>query len=358
LPNQREIRWSQLKVGLLVIAALTALTLLVSLMSGTTGGLFTRRIVVHSFFQNAGGLKPGAPVNLQGVTIGAVEKVLIIPSRKKAPVEAIMRIGLKYGAALHTDSKASLATAGVLGDTFVDIDSSNATGPPLQNGDELPVSSTPSLADVIKSTQGTVAQVNVILAKLNALTDGLNAGQGTLGKLLKDPKLYDRASGTLAETQAIVQRVNQGQGTLGKLVMDPEMYNRANDAITRLQKIADTIEAGQGTLGKLVKDDALYNNLAQTSAKANHLMDGIDAGQGTLGLLAKDQKFRQQVNATVTNLNKISSGLVAGEGTTGKLLHDPALYNNTNQSVVELRRLLAAIRANPKKYLVIRLRIF
>lgn len=341
-----------------MIAAITALTLLISLMSGSTGGLFTRRIVVHSFFTNAGGLKPGAPVNLQGVTIGAVEKVRIVPSRKDTPVEAIMRIGLKYGAALHTDSMVSLATAGVLGDTFVDIDSSKATGPALKNGDELPVSSTPSLSDVIKSSQGTIQQVNVILGKLNALTDALGTGQGTLGKLLKDPTLYERATGTLKETQAIVARVNQGQGTLGKLVMDPEMYNRANDAVTRLQKVADAIDAGQGTLGKLVKDEALYNNLNQTAAKANRLMAGIDQGQGTLGMLAKDQAFRDRLNATIGNLQSISHSMATGQGTAGKLLHDPTLYNNTNQSVLELRRLLTAVRANPKKYLVIRLKIF
>ena len=358
MPNQREIRWSQLKVGLLVIAAVVVLTLLISLMSGTTGGLFTRRIVVHSYFTNAGGLKPGAPVNLQGVTIGAVEKVLIVPSRKETPVEAIMRIGLKYSAALHTDSKASLATAGVLGDTFVDIDSSKATGPPLKNGDEVPVRANPSLSDVIKSSQGTIDQVNVILGKLNAMTDALGAGQGTLGKLLKDPNLYARATGTLTETQAIVARVNSGQGTLGKLVNDPEMYNRANDAITRLQKVADAIDSGQGTLGKLVKDEALYNNLNQTAAKANHLLAGVNQGQGTLGMLARDEAFRNKLNATIGNLQSISHSMASGEGTAGKLLHDPTLYNNTNQSVLELRRLLTAVRANPKKYLVIRLKIF
>lgn len=75
-------------------------------------------------------------------------------------------------------------------------------------------------------------------------------------------------------------------------------------------------------------------------------------------MLAKDQAFRDKLNATIGNLQSISHSLAAGEGTTGKLLHDPTLYDNTNRSVLELRRLLTAIRANPKKYLVIRLKIF
>ena len=132
MPNQHEVRWSQLKVGVLVIVAIAALTALISLMSGSTGGLFTRRIVVHSYFENASGSEIRRPVNLQGVNIGSVSKMLIVPQRKLTPVEVVMKISLKYSAALHTDSLASLSTAGVLGDTFVDIDSSHATGPAAQ----------------------------------------------------------------------------------------------------------------------------------------------------------------------------------------------------------------------------------
>jgi phospholipid/cholesterol/gamma-HCH transport system substrate-binding protein len=358
VPNQHEVRWSQLKVGGLVIVALAALTALIFLMSGSSGGIFNRRILVHSFFQNASGLKPGAPVNLQGVTIGSVKKIIIVPQRKLTPVEVIMSLGLNYQAALRRDTMASLETAGVLGDTFVDLDSSHATGPPLMNGDQLPTTETPSLSDVIKSSQSTIQQVNVILGKLNDMADMLATDKGTLGELINDPGLYKRAVGTLAQAQNLVTQVNQGKGTLGKLVMDDTLYNHLNDTVLRLQNIADRIDAGKGTLGHLVKDDALYNNVSQTASKANNLMSQIDAGKGTLGMLAKDEAFRNKVSLTVSDLHSILQRADAGQGTMGKLLHDPSLYNNSDQAVVEMRRLLQAIRANPKKYFVIRLHIF
>ncbi len=351
MPNQHEVRWSQLKVGVLVIVAIAALTALISLMSNSTGGLFTRRIVVHSYFENASGLKPGAPVNLQGVTIGSVNKILIVSERKQTPVEVVMKIGLKYHGDLHTDSTASMSTAGVLGDTFIDIDSTQAKGPLLKNGDTLPVKQAPSLSDVIKSGQGTIKQVNVILAKMNTLADSLNSTKGTAGKFLNDPALYNSAAATLKQAQDIITQVNRGQGTLGKLIKDQTLYNRANDTIARLQSIADSIDAGQGTVGKLIKDPTLYNN-------ANNLIGGINDGKGTLGMLAKDPAFRSKVNLTVANLQEILKRANDGQGTVGKLLHDPALYNNSNRTIVEMRELLAAIRQNPKKYLVIRLKIF
>ncbi len=358
MPNQHEVRWSQLKVGVLVILAIAALTALISLMSGSTGGLFTRRIVVHSYFDNASGLKPGAPVNLQGVTIGTVQKILIVPQRKLTPVEVIMKVGLKYKDGLHRDSLASLSTAGVLGDTFVDIDSSHATGPPLKNGDELATTQSPSIADLIKSSQGTVQQVNLILAKVNALADTLGTTKGTAGRLLNDPALYNNAVGTLKQAQDIITEINQGKGTLGKLIKDQTLYNHANETIARLQNIVEQVDAGQGTVGKLVKDPALYNNVNQTAQNANNLIAQINNGKGTLGLLAKDEAFRNKVNLTVANLQSILKRADEGQGTVGKLLHDPTLYNNSNRTIVEMRELLAAIRKNPKKYLVIRLRIF
>lgn len=358
MPNQHEVRWSQLKVGILVLVALSALTLLISLMSGSSGGIFSRHIRVHSFFENASGLKPGAPVNLQGVTIGSVKKIVIVPSRKLTPVEVIMSLGLNYRTALHTDTTASLETAGVLGDTFVDLDSSHATGPELKNGDQVPTTETPSLSDVIKSSQSSIQQLNEILAKVNTLVDALGTNKGTLGKIINDPSFYNRAVETLTEAQNLVKQVNEGKGTLGKFVTDPSMFNRLNDTAARLQNIVDQIDAGQGTLGKLVKDPSLYNNYNQTAVKANRLMSQIDEGQGTLGMLAKDEAFRNKVNSTVSNLQAILQRANAGQGTVGKLLHDPSLYNNSDRAVVEMRELLHAIRANPKKYLVIRLHIF
>lgn len=327
-------------------------------MSGDTGGLFSRRIVVHSYFENASGLRQGAPVNLQGVTIGSVSKILVVPERKLTPVEVVMKLGTKYSDGLHKDTLASLSTAGVLGDTFVDLDSSHANGPALKTGDELPTTETPSLSDVIKSSQSTIEQVNVILAKVNTLADSLGTSKGTLGKFINDPALYNQAVNTLNEAQNIVKEVNQGKGTLGKLLKDPTLYNNANDTIARLKSVADGIDAGQGTIGKLVKDPSLYNNVNQTATNANSMLAGINQGHGTIGMLTKDEAFRNKINLTVADLQSILHRADEGQGTVGKLLHDPTLYNNGNKTLVEMRDLLAAIRKNPKKYLVIRLRIF
>ncbi len=52
----------------------------------------------------------------------------------------------------------------------------------------------------------------------------LQSGQGSAGKLLKDPALYDEVHRTVAEIRTLVADVNAGKGTAGKLLKNDELY--------------------------------------------------------------------------------------------------------------------------------------
>jgi len=358
VPSQQEVQWSQLKVGVLVIVALAALTALVFLMSGSTGGIFTGKITLRSYFENSAGLKVGAPVNLEGVTIGTVTTVKIVPARKLTPVEVTMKIGSKFREAVHTDSTSSLETIGVLGDTVVDINSKAATGPPVQNNGELKTNETPNLSDVIKSSQGTIEQLNTILAKVDHLADSLNSTKGSIGELINNPDLYNKAVATLNELSQLVDTVANGKGSIGKLVADDTLYNHVNDTVAKLDKMATSLDEGKGTIGKLLKDETLANNLNQSVSSANQLLADINAGKGGLGMIAKDPQFAAKLRDTVDKLDSVLNRVDSGEGTVGQLVRNPSLYNNLDQSLTETRGLIAAIRENPKKYLTFHVKIF
>ena len=358
MPSQQEVQWSQLKVGVLVIVALAALTALIFLMSGSTGGIFSRKITLLSYFENSAGLKNGAPVNLEGVTIGTVTDIKIVPARKLTPVEVTMKIGSKYRDAVHTDSTSSLETIGVLGDTVVDINSKTATGPAVQNNAELKTNETPNLSDVIKSSQGTIEQLNTILAKVDHLADSLNSSKGSIGELINNPDLYNKAVATLNELSQLVDTVANGKGSIGKLVADDTLYNHINDTVAKLDKMSTELDEGKGTLGKLLKDETLANNLNQSVANANQLLADINAGKGGLGMIAKDPQFAAKLRDTVDKLDSVLNRVDNGEGTVGQLVRNPSLYNNLDQSLTETRGLVAAIRENPKKYLTFHVKIF
>jgi phospholipid/cholesterol/gamma-HCH transport system substrate-binding protein len=358
VPSQQEVQWSQLKVGVLVIVALAALTALIFLMSGSTGGLFAGKITLRSYFENAAGLKVGAPVNLEGVTVGNVKSIRIAPERKLTPVEVIMKVSSRYTADIREDSKTSLDTIGVLGDTVVDIDSKHAIGPRVKDNDELGTTETPNLSDVIKSSQGTIEQVNTILAKIDSLVDSLNTGKGSVGQFINDPALYNKAVQTVDQLQKMSADLNAGKGSIGKLLKDETLYNNLNETTARLNHITTEIDNGQGTIGKLLKDKTLYDNLNHTVSNANELMAEVNQGKGTLGMLAKDPKFEAKFRDTVDKLDAIVDKINSGQGTIGQMVVNPSLYNNANAMLTESRNLVTQVRENPKKYLTFHVKIF
>ena len=347
-----------MKVGVLVFIALVALTALVFLMSGSGGGVFTHKLTVRSYFEDSAGLKIGAPVNLEGVTIGSVKSIRIEPERKLTPVEVVMKISGKYSKNIHQDSQASLETIGVLGDTVINIDSKSAQKPPIAENGELPTNETPSLTDVIKSSQGTIEQVNTILAKLDNLVDSLNTGRGSIGQLINNPDLYNKAVATVNELQGLANGLSSGKGSIGKLINDPTLYNRANSAINHLDSITAQIDSGQGTVGKLIKDPTMYDNLQQSTKSLNELLANVNAGKGGLGMIAKDPQFAAKLNDTVTRLDSILSRADNGEGTLGQFVRNPDLYNNANDMIKNANHLVTAIRENPKTYLTFHVKIF
>lgn len=359
MPSQKQLKWSQLKVGLTVLFASITLAILVFLMSNT-GGLFTPKIVLRSYFDNASGLREGAPVRLNGVDVGNVQDIRVIsdPKRKLAPVEVTMKISTKYHESLRKDSNAELSTAGVLGETYIDIDSAQAHGAEVQDGDELASHAVADFEDVVRASQGTLQNLDALEKRVDRILAFVESGNGSVGKLIYDPALYNRLDSTVNQLQALIGEVTQGNGTLGKLLSDDALYNKANGTIDKLNTLIDDLNAGKGTAGKLLKDETIYNNANQTIANVKQLTDDIQAGKGAIGKLAKDQEFANKLQNTIDKLSAITDRLAAGEGTAGKLLQDPALYNNSNQMLVEARELVKAIREDPKKYLTLHVKVF
>jgi phospholipid/cholesterol/gamma-HCH transport system substrate-binding protein len=359
VPSDKQVKWSQLRVGVTVLFALITLAILIFLMTGTTG-LFTRKILVRAYVDNAGGLRVGAPVRLEGVDIGNVTRIRVVrdPKRLLAPVEVAMKITTKYEDTMNKGCQVLLTTAGVLGEVFVDVDCRGATGGPLQAGDELPTKDVPQLQDVVRASQGTLQNVDTLVKRLDNIISYIQSGQGSIGKVIYDQSLFDRANAMLIQLQQVVGQVNSPNGTIGKLINSDELYNKANAAIDNVNKIIDEVNNGQGTIGKFLKDPTLYDNANKASAEANKLMSDINAGKGTIGRLAKDEALAKKIDATITRLNAIADKLDEGTGTAGKFINDPSLYNNADQLLVETRNLIAAVRRDPKTYLTIHLKIF
>ncbi len=331
---------------------------LILLMSGKTGGLFARELTLLCYFDNASGLKQGAPVTLEGVTIGNVAHIRVVPGHNPDPVEVIMRVGAEYQRGLHVDSTATITQAGVLGDSFVDIDSSHATGPVPANGAVLASTGAPDLQDLVSTSEAGLKQVNSLMVKSQTLVNTLNSNRGMIGRLINDPVEAKKFAQVTDNLVAITDGIREGKGSLGKFMTDDTLYNRLNSATTRLNDVATALDEGKGSAGKFLKDEQLYDNLNTAVKNTNQLLAQINSGKGALGMAVKDQAFARKLNDSITHLNSLLAGIDQGQGSVGQLFKNRSLYDNANQTMDQAKQLIQGMRQDPKKYLVIRLKLF
>lgn len=357
MPSQQQVRWSQLRVGLVVIIASITLGVLIFLMSGT-GGLFSHKTTLYSYFDNAGGLRKGAPVRLEGVDIGNVTDIVVEPSHGVDPVRVTYKVTTRFPGAIRTDTTATMSTAGVLGETFLDLDSRQAKGEPVKEGAILKSKDTPDFNDVVRASQGTLQNVDILIKRVDRIVSQIESGNGSIGKLIYDESLYAKLNSSLNAVQSMINEIQSGKGSVGKLLYSDEMYNKLNATIDNVNKTIDQVNSGNGSIGKLIKDPQLYNNLNDSVAKVNKLLGDVQAGKGALGKFAADPEFAKKLDNTMTRLSSIADKMDSPNSTVGQLLTNPSVYNNTDQAIVEMRKLLEAVRQNPKKYLTIHFKVF
>jgi len=357
MAQSKKVTLSELRVGMLVVVSFSILVVAIFFISGKGGG-FQARFHVKTYLPAASGLKEGAPVWLAGVEIGKVDGVAISkdPDPNRA-VEITMSVRSAYAHDIRTDTKARLGSIGLLGDKYIEL-SRGMKGALVGEGGTVEGSEEADIKKLIESSNDLLANLDVLSDKVKSITEKIDRGEGSVGKFINDPSLYNNVSHTAQMASDLMDQMKRGEGSLGKLLVDTELYDHFNVASEKLNKIADRLEAGQGSLGKLLKDDTLYNNMNQTVAKTRAIAERIDKGEGTLGKLTTDQELYDKMNHALDRLTAIADKIDRGDGTVGKLMNDKELYNNLNAASAEVVKLLYDFRKNPKRFLKINLKVF
>jgi phospholipid/cholesterol/gamma-HCH transport system substrate-binding protein len=114
--------------------------------------------------------------------------------------------------------------------------------------------------------------VHTSLAKINSLMDDVQHGDGTIGKLVKDPALFDDTRKTIADFRKILAEIDAGQGDIGKLLKSDELHQEIKGTMARIDTMLDKINKGDGTLGQLLNNPGLYESLDGTSREVRALL--------------------------------------------------------------------------------------
>jgi phospholipid/cholesterol/gamma-HCH transport system substrate-binding protein len=359
MPQRREaITWGQLRVGLTVGFALIIVAVGILLISRGVGAL-SRHYSLKAYFPEAEGLRSGAEVDLAGVPAGNVDRVYVSDSRNvNRAVVVVMSLRKDFQHDIRTDSVATIQTAGLLGQSFVDISRGSPSQPQLSNGAELTAREGPDIKQVVNNANDVLSNLTMLSDKLNQITRQITTGKGTIGKFLYDAALYNQMNNTVLQLRSMLDRISKGQGTVGQLVATDTLANKLNSTLDRADQMMDQIQNGHGSAAKFINDPSLYNNLNQDLTEARSLMGGIEHGNGTLSRLYADPQLYNRLNHVAGNLDTITQRMAQGKGTLGLVSTDRKLYDNLSQSMQSLRDFLTEFRKNPKKYLTVHIRVF
>ncbi len=309
---QAGTKWGpEAKVGIFVLAALAILAYMslqvgqFALVSWRAGNTALAR------FDSAAGLATNGRVEIAGVEVGRIKNISLVDHQ--AQVEILLQPGIS----LRQDARAAVRTKGMLGEKYIELHPGAPPAPPLASGglitdtksamefdqvlDKVPQlvddlrpilqdirQVSQSLQRVIGTAEGEsslkemLANFNQASKSLSSLARGLEKGEGTLGKLLKDDRLYREVQGTVTEIQTAARHLTsftaglaKGEGTLGKLAKDDGLYQQAKEAVASLNRIARKIDQAEGTLGQLVNDKSLYDDAKKAVKNVNQAMEGI-----------------------------------------------------------------------------------
>lgn len=299
----------ELKAGVIALLAIVGFVVLFQFMKGRS--LFTTDNIFYAKYDNVEGLAQSAPVSINGLKVGQVDK--IIPNTSKSgKIDFLVKITVDNNFEFSKNSTLEIFEPGLMSGKEMRINLMYG-GPTAKDGDTLRGAFKLGTLGSLSSQVGPVKdQLQVVLHRVDSLMTNAN-------------QLVDAQN--RQEIKLLLANLNKTVGALQTTAASVNSLVGHNDP--KLQKVLDdaslTMQSGKVTLDK-------YGNLAESidTKKLNATIANLDE--------------------TVGQLNKVVSGIDRGEGSLGKIMKDDQLYNNLNAASNNLNSLIEDLKAHPKKY--------
>ncbi len=287
----------ELKVGIFVFVGILMLGLIVVVL-GAKQDLFSSQYRLYAEFEEVSGLKVGAPVRLSGVDVGTVDEIKFPDTKGEKKLKVRLQIRSEVRDRIRDDSKAEIATQGVLGDKYIGI-SLGTDGAPLAPGTVMASTPPTNFAGIIETAGKTMEHIESITGKVDAM---VNPGTGEEAK--------KGIQNTFSSVAAILHEVETGTGLLHKLIYDKEsgkLVDNVKEASANVAALTNDARNGKGVIPALLNDPkpkatldhlaATAANLEKTTAQLNDVIGRIDRGEGTVGSLINDPGVYDDIRA-------------------------------------------------------------
>lgn len=300
--RSNRVKWSEVKVGVLLLSAFAA-AMGASFFGGGTS-IFQSKTYFRAYFNSVNGLTIGSPVWMRGVEVGNVRSIKFDPETHK--IEVIGKVTSGVWHMVTIDTKARISAIGLIGDKYVDLIPGPPGGPILAHNSAIEVIED-DVQKMFREGASALENLNALAEDFKTVLSRLVNGEGAIGKLLTDTLLYDNLNQTLSELSATLKSFNENQS---------RAFTSLDKGVESFEKLTNALTDSGGTFGRLLFDTTLYTDLTGMTGKLNRVLDKIESGEGTLGAA----------------------------------INDPAVYDGIKNLLARMENLLLDMETNPKKY--------
>lgn len=290
----------EIKVAVLVILSIVLFYWGFTFLKGRN--LFDSSNKLYAVYDNVAGLVVSAPVTINGLNIGKVNTIEMLPDGKMKVELVITNEQIK----IAKSSIAQIMDSGLIGGREIAIINNFSDKNYTQSGDILKTSDKLGLTAELANQIGPVKdKVEILLENANKLIQNLNA---TL-----DASTQQKLKSAIASLEVTMAEFSQTSKSINGILV--ENKSKLNTTLTNFEKTSGNLNAMSSSLEK-----------------------------ADLGATVK------KLEATLTSVNGMMANLEQGKGSMGKLLSDDAMYNNLTKTSKELELLLQDLRLNPTRY--------
>ena len=185
-----------IRLGFFILLALAILGAGVFLI-GSKESLLQSNFLVRAQFQNVGGLNEGADVRVGGIRKGTVRHIEL-PHDPSGKVTVVMDVAKSTQDVLRDDSVASIKSAGLLGDKFVEISFGTEDRVLLKSGQTINSEPPLDISEIAGRANHLLDAAQDAVGNIGAIAAKINAGKGTAGAFVNDRTMYDQATASVS----------------------------------------------------------------------------------------------------------------------------------------------------------------
>ena len=245
---------------------------------------------------------------------------------------------------LITDrSVAIIGAISLLGEGAIDI-SPAAAGTSIPDWGYVPSGEAPNSIAALSASAGTG------LAETNRLLADIGRARARSASCVTDDTAYREMEALVRSATRVTDAVERGRGSLGRLVQRSGGLQRAGGGDGEPQRHhRPASRPARAASARCSTIRRWPGRCRPRSANLEGITGRLAKGEGTAGKLLTDEALYARLTALTTRLDDLSLALQSGRGTAGRLLQDDVLYDNMNASVAELRQLALGHPEGPEE---------